>query len=68
MSDTDNNDTARVTVGQCKDCGYVIGDDVDFRFPQPARCSCGLDLISATVSDAETVRSLQPDIDRGVGE
>ena len=61
MSDQSSDTTERIAVGQCKTCGYVVGDDVDFRFPQPARCSCGSDLMSATITDAETFRSLRPD-------
>lgn len=49
-----NNDT--VAVGQCENCGYVTGDSVDYRFPQPAECNdCGEQLLTTTIADAEEV-------------
>ncbi|THE65845.1 hypothetical protein D8Y22_05525 [Salinadaptatus halalkaliphilus] len=57
MTDGDPDD---IVVGQCEECGYVFDDDVDFRFPQPAECSCGRTLTSTTVADVETLESVLP--------
>lgn len=51
----------RIPVGKCPEHGYVTGDDVDFRFPLPARCHCGETLEKCTVADADRVRELSPD-------
>lgn len=51
-------DSSRVPVGKCESCGYVAGDDLDYRFPNPSLCRCGNELENTTVADAETVESL----------
>lgn len=52
------SDTEQIPVGKCPDCGYVYGDDLEYRFPNPSICSCGAETESTTVADADTVRSL----------
>lgn len=52
------SDRERTEVGECPDCGYVHGDDVDLNFPNPATCSCGEELLSVRLADAEKVRQL----------
>lgn len=55
-------DGGRVPVGKCPNCGYVTGDDLDYRFPEPSGClQCGEELTNTTVADAETVQSLADD-------
>lgn len=45
-------------VGKCPNCGYVYGDDLDYRFPNPSACSCGRELTNTTIAEADTVREL----------
>lgn len=56
---TDSSDEESVTttqVGECDEHGFVTGDDVEFNFPQPARCGiCGERLERCTVADEARV-------------
>jgi len=52
------SDHDMVPVARCPNCGYVHGDDLDYRFPQPSICSCGAETTETTVAEPETVRSL----------
>lgn len=62
MSDQCTSGTERVAVAKCPNCGYVYGDDLDYRFPNPSEClECGAETENTTVADPETVRSLADD-------
>lgn len=51
-----------ISVGKCPNCGYVCGDDLDYRFPNPSECRvCGEETEKTTVTSEETVRSLTED-------
>lgn len=51
--------TDQIAVAKCPNCGYVYGDDLDYRFPNPSEClKCGAETENTTVADPETVRSL----------
>lgn len=53
------NDDGHIAVGKCPNCGYIYGDDLDYRFPEPSKCDgCGEELENTTVADEETVRDL----------
>ena len=61
MSDSCTDGSERVPVAKCPNCGYIYGDDLDYRFPNASLCSCGAETENTTVADAETVRSLATD-------
>lgn len=51
--------TDRVPVGECPNHGYIFGDDVEWAFPNPAKCNdCGRDLYSAKLADESEVMAL----------
>lgn len=45
-----------VALGICPEHGYVYGDDVEYRFPNPCLCWCGMELESVTMAEFEEVR------------
>lgn len=48
------------SVGRCSECGPVVRDDVNIRFPNPPECGlCGRELEKATVASHNT-RITQP--------
>ncbi len=53
--------TDQIPVAKCPNCGYVYGDDLEYRFPNPSVCACGEETETTTVADPETVRSLADD-------
>lgn len=43
-----------VVVGECDNCGFVHGDGVDYRFPNPSVCrECGEELERTTIASQE---------------
>jgi len=53
------DDTDRIAVAKCGNCGYVYGEDLDYRFPNPSRCLvCDEKTENTTTADAETVCDL----------
>jgi uncharacterized OB-fold protein len=51
--------TDQIPVAKCSNCGYIYGDDLDYRFPNPSKCQiCGEKTEKTTVADPETVCSL----------
>jgi hypothetical protein len=42
-------------VGECPECGFVHGEDVSLNFPNEPMCSCGEELLRATVAEREVV-------------
>lgn len=47
-----------IALGECPNCGYVAGDDVEMIFPAVADCNkCGAELDRATVVDESEVQS-----------
>jgi len=60
--------TGRIPVAKCPDCGYVFGEDLEFKFPEPSVCSCGAETENTTVADADTVQSLAAGIDQKSGD
>lgn len=48
----------QIPVGKCTHCGYVYGDDLDYRFPNASECSCGDEVDQTTVADPDTVEQL----------
>jgi uncharacterized OB-fold protein len=69
MTETGNEESAAqeqhdgmVPVAKCLNCGYVYGDDLEYRFPNPSVCeNCGEKTENTTVADPETVRDLAGD-------
>jgi hypothetical protein len=51
-------DTKQVAVGDCPKHGYVSGNEVEFNFPNKAKCFCGRELERCTVADIEEVSAL----------
>jgi len=58
MSNTATDGDEQIPVAKCPNCGYVYGDDLNYRFPNPSVCSCGAETENTTVANPETVRSL----------
>jgi hypothetical protein len=52
------SDHDMIPVGKCPNCGYVFGDDLDYRFPQSSECKCGETIENTTVAEPETVNEL----------
>lgn len=67
MNERQSDGTERITVAKCPNCGYVYGDDLEYRFPEPSVCSCGTETEKTTVANAETVRSLNSEEARSDG-
>lgn len=67
MSDHSASGTEQIPVAKCPNCGYVYGDDLDYRFPDPSVCSCGIETNNTTVADPQTVRSLATETTRRKG-
>jgi uncharacterized OB-fold protein len=59
------SETQKVAVAKCPNCGYVYGDDLEYRFPEPSVCSCGTETDNTTVANIDTVRSLAADQGNG---
>lgn len=52
--------TEKIPVGECPDCGYVSGDDVEYRFPNPSKCGdCGTELEKTTMATRFQINRLQ---------
>lgn len=48
-----------IPVAKCPNCGYIYGDDLDYRFPSPSVClKCDEETENTTMGDRETVESL----------
>ncbi len=43
----------QIPLGECPTHGFVKGTDVDYRFPNPAMCQCGEELIRVTITTTE---------------
>jgi len=62
MTDLPPTGVDEIAVGKCSNCGYIYGDDLDYRFPEPSECQhCGQSTKKTAVADEETVRSLAKD-------
>lgn len=46
-----------IQVGECPDCGYVVKEEADF--PNTPTCSCGTELVRATLATEEEVKKIQ---------
>jgi len=52
-------DTEYTAVGDCPNCGYVVGEDVEMVFPRVANCNkCGGELDTAKVVESEEVEQV----------
>lgn len=47
-----------IAVGECPNCGFVTGDEVEMIFPRVADCNnCGAELDRATVAEESEVKT-----------
>lgn len=47
----------KVQVGECPDCGYIVKEEPDF--PGTPTCTCGTELVRATLASEAEVREAQ---------
>jgi len=55
MSETDSGGDEKIAAGECPEHGVVVGDAVEWKFPNPAECGiCGSDLkIAGMATESE---------------
>lgn len=49
----------KIPLGKCPRDGIVYGDDIEFNFPNPAICSCGMELETCTVAEQEEIQAYE---------
>lgn len=59
MTEGDSSGSNMVAVARCSNCGYIYGDDLDYRFPNPSQCEiCGEETETTTLAAEDTVDTL----------
>lgn len=46
-----------IPFGKCPRCGIVYGDEVEYNFPAPAECECGMELETCTTARKEEIEN-----------